>query len=186
VTNEPSSSPGGEALRERSAMVAAAHVFMHATIWLACFLVAAAITRVSRAEFIEAGLPLNPLSLRYIKFASAVSAYSPPVLLGLGLALATIDLAVVYALGGRSRIAQITRMLWSTALTAIPFIVLGWALFALDLPFRVITLSRSKVLDQYRQVESHVKSQLVGKWVVAQLKKTRLAKVAGDTAAPRP
>lgn len=172
MTNEPSSNPGAKAVRERSAMVAVAYVGMHSTIGLACFVVAAAITSASRAEFIELALPLNPLSLLYMRFANAVGAYSPPVPVGLGLALATIDLAIVYALGGRARIAQITRMFWSTAVTAIPFIILGCALFALDLPFRGITLSRSNVLEQYRQVEGHVISKLVGTWVVVELKRT--------------
>jgi hypothetical protein len=179
--NEPSSNSGREAVGEHFAIVAVAYMLTHAAIWLACFVVGAAISKVSRAEFIEAAMPLDPLSLRYMRFANAVGAIPPILLFGLASGLFTIDLAVVYVLGGRSRIAQVTRMLWATAMTAIPFIVLVWAFFSLDLPFRGIALSHFKTMEDYRQVESHVRSQLAGTWIVTQLKR------AGEAApAPQP
>src|SRR6516225_8720389 len=87
--------------RERSGVVAAIHTAIHAMIWLACFVVAGGITRVTRGELREAGLFCGPLTLRFLRLADAVEAYPPEALLGLSLALAAVDFAVVYALGGR-------------------------------------------------------------------------------------
>jgi hypothetical protein len=133
-------------------------------IWLACFVVVGGITGVTRGEPKDAGLLCGPLTLRFLRLASAVEAYPPVALLGLSLALATVDFAVVYALGGRSCRAEAARILWSAAVTATPFVALALALIALDLPFRAFAASRSNALGQQLQVERGLKSQLIGTW----------------------
>jgi hypothetical protein len=156
---------------ERSGAVAVVFVIIHATIWLGCFIVAAAITGVTRTEMRDAALPLGPLTLRYMQFANVVRACHPLALLGLSLVLAAVDFAVLYAIGGRSRPAEVARGLWSALVTVTPLVALALALIALDLPFRAITMSQSKVFDQWRRVESHLKDRLIGTWVATSLRK---------------
>jgi hypothetical protein len=152
-------------------VVAAVHTAIHAMVWLACLVVAGGITRVTRGELIGAGLYCGPLTLRVLRLADAVEACPPAALLGLGLALAAVDFAVVYALGGRSRRAEVARVLWSAAATATPFVALGLALIALDLPFRVFAVSQSNVLNQQLQVERGLEGRLIGTWRAASLQK---------------
>ena len=178
------SSPKGNvpATRERSGVIALVFVVIHAAIWLGCFIVAAAITEVTRAELIEAALPLGPLSLRYMQFANLIKSSHPLALLGLGVVAAVVDFATLYAIGGRSRLAEVARGLWSTLVSVVPLILLALALIALDLPFRAITMSRSKVIEHERQVENHLKNQLVGTWLVTGIRKS--GEAATTTRAP--
>ncbi|MGO9921006.1 MAG: hypothetical protein ACLQIB_40755 [Isosphaeraceae bacterium] len=156
----------------RSGVIALFFAVMHAAIWLGCFVVAAAITEVTRTELIEGALPLGPLSLRYMQFANFVKGSHPLALLGLGAILAAVDFAAIYAVSGRSRLAEVARGLWSTLVSVVPLVVLALALIALDLPFRAITMSRSKVLEHERQIDSHLKDQLIGTWVATSVRKT--------------
>jgi hypothetical protein len=155
----------------RSVAVAAVHTAIHATIWLACFVVAGGITGVTRGELKEAGLFCGPLTLRFLRLVNAIEACPPAALLGLSLALATVDFAVVYALGGRSCRAEIVRILWSAAVTATPFLALALALIALDLPFRAFAMRQSNLLDQQVQVERGLKGQLIGTWRATSVQK---------------
>jgi hypothetical protein len=126
---------------ERSGVIALVFVVVHAAIWLGCFVVAAAITEVTRAELIEPALPLGPLSLRYMQFANLVKATHPLALLGLGVVLAAVDFAALLVIGGRSRLAEVGRELWSALVSVVPLVAQALALIALDLPFRAITMS---------------------------------------------
>jgi hypothetical protein len=157
----------------RSGVVAAVHTAIHAMIWLACIVVAVGITRVTRGELIGGGLYCGPLTLRFLKLADAVEAPPPAALLGLALALAlaAVDFAVVYALGGRSRRAEVARIVWSAAVTATPFVALALALIALDLPFRAFAMSKSNVLNQQLQVERGLEGRLIGTWRATSLQK---------------
>jgi hypothetical protein len=109
------------------------------------------------------------LTLRVLRLADAVEPCPPAALLGLSLALAAVDFAVVYALGGRSRRAEVAKVLWSAAATTTPFVAL--ALIALDLPFRVFALSQSNVLNQQLRVERGLEGRLIGTWRAASLQK---------------
>jgi hypothetical protein len=165
---------------ERSGLVAAVHAAIHAMLWLGCFVVAAAITRVTRGELTEAGLYCGPLTLRFLRLVSAVEASPRAALLALSLGLAAVDFAVVFALGGRSRRAEVARVLWSVAVTVTPFVALAWALIALDLPFRVFAMRQSRFTDQQLQVERNLKDRLIGTWRAIRLQK------AGEAPSPTP
>jgi hypothetical protein len=167
----PTSGSDVRGTSERSGVIAAVHTALHAMIWLACLVVAGGITGVTRGELREAGLSCGPLTLRFLRLANAVEASPPAALLGLSLALAAVDFAVVYALGGRSRRAEVARIVWSAAVTATPFVALALALIALDLPFRVFALSKSNVLDQQLQVERGLEGRLIGTWRATSLQK---------------
>jgi hypothetical protein len=82
---------------------------------------------------------------------------------------------VVYALGGRSRGAEVARILWSAAVTATPFVALALALIALDLPFHVFAMRQSSVVDQQLQVERGLQGRLIGTWRATSLRKAGVA-----------
>jgi hypothetical protein len=170
--NDTSSTSDKPAASERSGVVAAVFTLIHSMIWLACFVVAGGITVVLRRELSEAAFPLGPQTLGYLKLANAVEASPPAILLGLSLALAVVDFSVVYALGGRSRLAEIARFLWSTAVTVIPFIALALALIALGFPFQVFAMRFANLRDEQTQVEKVLKDQLIGTWRVTSRRST--------------
>jgi hypothetical protein len=168
-TSSTSDKPGAS---ERSGVVAAVFTLIHSMIWLACFVVAGGITVVMRRELVEAAFLLGPHTSGYLKLANAIGSSPPEILLGLSLALAALDFAVVYALGSRSRLAEIARFLWSTAVTATPFIALALALIALDLPFQVFAIRFANLRHEQTQVEQALKDQLVGTWRVTSRRNT--------------
>jgi hypothetical protein len=156
---------------ERSGAVAVVHTAVHAMIWVTCFVVAGGITRVTREELKDAGMYCGPPTLHFLRLADAVEAFPPAALVGMSLALAAVDFAVVYALGGHPRRTEVARVLWSAAVTATPFVALAIALIALDLPFRAFAMRQSRTLDQQLQVERGLKGRLIGTWQATSLQK---------------
>jgi hypothetical protein len=138
-------------------------------LWVGSFIVAGGITVVTRGELMEAGLWSPEITLRYLRLYNF--AESSRVTALFVLALAAVDFAVLYALSGRSRGAEVARGLWSTAVTAAPLVGLALALIALDMPFRTSTMARSRVRNEQLEIERRLKEQLVGTWNVVRLRK---------------
>ncbi len=151
---------------------AAVYVGIHSLVWLGCFIVAAAITQVSRQAIVDSALPLDPMSLQYLRFANAVADVPPIALLGAALVLMALDYALLRSLSRQSPGSVVARAVWTTFMTALPFAALAWALIALDMPFRGVTISRSKVLNQHFEVENQVRAELMGTWVATSVSRT--------------